>query len=142
MDLIGHKRSASSQWRSVALSFDTVKVGETIVLPGRIGKPDSYEVTRKYANRLFLESALTPGSRRVMTSNQFNAAGFEAAVPDESGFATVILDPSIPVPPWPDRDPVLEVAEEDDGAEHWSDSSETRAPLDPELAELRRKYGE
>lgn len=85
------------------LSFDTVRQGETIVLPGRRGKPDLWVVARKSpaagpgsvgggigaSRRLELESVLRKGMTRLMTANQFDAAGFEAqsgGIPESGAF--------------------------------------------------------
>ena len=123
------------------LTFETVRVGETIVLPGRIGKPDLWEVARKYGNRIVLESVLTKGQKRVMMSNQFNAAGFEEVVPDGSGYATAaraaLKREALPI----------QTEGEPLAADELSYNKEAEPEIpqeeeDAELAELKRKYGD
>lgn len=123
------------------LTFETVRVGETIVLPGRIGKPDLWEVARKYGNRIVLESVLTKGHKRVMMSNQFNAAGFEEVVPDVSGYATAALAAL--------KREALPIQTEGEplAADELSYNKEAEPEIpqeeeDAELAELKRKYGD
>ena len=97
----------------MSLTFDVVKVGETVMLPGRVGRPDAYIIIRKYGNRVVVESTMRKGEKRVMMDNQFNGMEFEAwqGLPESPGRI---------------------------GAESPGRIGEE----DPELAELRRKYGD
>lgn len=61
------------------LKYKEVGVEDILDLPGRIGDPDRWEVTRKYGNRIILNSMVHRENSKHMTDNQFDEAEFERA---------------------------------------------------------------
>lgn len=56
-------------------------IGDVLVLPGRVGNPDTYRVARIHGNRIWLDSDLRPGEKRHYMDNQFSAAGYQRVEP-------------------------------------------------------------
>ena len=85
------------------IKFHEVDIGDRIVIPGRKGDPDTWVVTRKYPNRIFVQSILDPGRIHQMLGNQFDAMGYEPPTifPDEDEPYVETLEEHYPHPDAP-----------------------------------------